>query len=93
MFSRNDHSMALGVLFDNDLWAQLPGKHHDDGAPRGQQDVAERIRYCVSECRKLAPGFILNRPQRRRCRSRARAGAGAEQNNRVYIQHVASETD
>ena len=27
------------------IWEQLPGKHHDDGAPRRQQDVADRIRH------------------------------------------------
>jgi len=53
----------------------LPDKHHDDGAPRGQQDIAERVRHRVTEYRQLAPGFILNRPQRRRYRSCARAGA------------------
>jgi hypothetical protein len=50
---------------------QLPGKQH--GAPRGQQDVADGMRHRVPEYWQRAPGFILNRPQRRRYRSRTRA--------------------
>ncbi len=38
-----------------------------------------------------APGFILDRSQRRRYRSRA--SAGPEQNHRVYIQDIAPEQE
>src|SRR5262245_29493057 len=74
-------SMAHLLFHEND----------DDGTPRREQDVPDGVGNGVAEDGELAPGLVLDRAKSRGDGPGARAGA--EQDDRVHLEHVAAEQE
>src|SRR5882762_901197 len=79
------------VLFMAPSLTPYRHQRHDDRPPGGQQDVAEGVRYRVTEGGHLALRLVLDGAERGRDRSGA--GARPQEDQRIHSQHVPPEQE